>query len=186
MRFHVKRSVIVCPKTRVELKHSILYGLLVSHGIRVDTTLYIVTDQGFIHVLDGYELRHLYPHDKSIEGFVKNIVEHIRPVPGYRVLPLSITNEVFNDVDLMILWSRDEDLRGSTMNRMPQLKPLYHIVLYCCEKHIIGLNKVLDKGTAMISDDDLVRCIVKAHYLIDILVGGWVRRRGRIVYYEPL
>ena len=64
-----------------KLSRIALYTLIVSHGIRIDTHLLVRVPFTCI-CFNGYKLRHLYPQEKSLKGFMNAILYKNKTYPG--------------------------------------------------------------------------------------------------------
>jgi len=184
LRLTINRNVIVEQVDSLEeLTIIILYSLIISHGIRVDTRLWLVRDQETVYVLEGYNLRHLYPHKKSLEGFVKKVVMRNRNVPGTKLYPYSVIKYLINEADLTIVNSK----HIHSINYIHH--PLLKIPFKTHYNIVIDFNGNADDTVdhvIVINDDYIPSFITKAHYLIDVIIGGWVRRHGGIEYYRSI
>jgi len=177
LNYFIKRRFIIEVYDEESLEKTILHSLLLSHGIRVDTTTIIVHGHT-MYVFDGYLLKHLYPQKSSLEGFVKSVFRRARFPLGVSIYPASILTWFLMDSELLIL----NQYPYITSNRF-SLKPLRSIAVLW---GISLVNMVGDKDIFIVRENDLDKYIVKTHYLIDSIYGGWVRRYGENQYREPV
>lgn len=189
MRFTVNRDIIIEYIDSIEeLSLIILYSLIVSHGIRVDTRLWFIKNHKTVYMLEGYGLRHLYPHEKSLKGFIRKIVSKNKIIPGTKLYPYTIFKERFTDADLIIVNERINHLFYSVS--IPSKNPPIHIrtrynIIITTSK-ILNHLKEYSKQTIFISEKYIPLFIIKSHYFIDTIIGGWVRRYGEIKYFKPI
>ena len=168
----------------------LFYSLLTSHGIRVDTKLWLISSEKYAYVLDGYELRHLYPQEQSLTGFIEKVVLRKRVIPGLRLYPISLLDEIMGKNEICIvktpigtqcclnnLFHGFHGFKASIQSKHRVFIVDSRKAMYTCLKHGI-VRFIYEKYTPSF--------IVKTHYLLDILIGGWVRRHGEIKYYEPV
>ncbi|MET1159379.1 MAG: hypothetical protein ABWW65_00290 [Thermoprotei archaeon] len=184
MTFRPKRVILTTKNTRDELAEILLYGLIVSHGIRVDTEIRILKDK-YVYVVRGIELRHLYPQKKSLLGFVDKIVLREKIVPGTHIEPLSKTLKEVLCADLYII--RSSSIRPRTIYYSISLPKLVYDKIVIIDEDVLEEINDLEWVTSpciYIKTGNSTWFIVQSHYLIDISHGGWIRRRGKIEYYN--
>ncbi len=184
MNYPIERKIILYVDSLSLVKDALLYGLCVSHGIRIDTIIYLIYSDRNVYIFNGEKLRHLYPHKKSLEGFIYSVfIKHKYP-PGVSITSIEIVKKDCLENDLIVL----DNIVKPTYNAL-----IYNIssVIYP-SRIIISTWKTLSYITGYIDNVFIIRenilanYIVKTHYLLDTIYGGWIRRYGRIEYREPL
>ena len=164
-----------------EAANTLLYTLLVSHGIRVDTSLYIVSMEN-TWVFHGEELRHLYPQEKSLHGFTKTIFCKNKLLPGvYLVEAIELKgdycliypsiNQGYTVLDKPPSILEKVDTLVIVLDRIDSLK-LSREKHYC----IIYARTYREKP--------IEYTITSINYLLDAWFGARIRRKGVIIEYE--
>jgi len=156
---------------------TLLYALLVSHGIRVDTSLYIVSSRDTFY-FNGYRLRHLYPQESSLHGFSKTVFCKKKKLSGvYYGYKLSPSKPL-----CLVKWGS----RGYNVHRKPCIE---------CSEIVIPVNLEDNTVNNIIGSDyrvltiraipsDILYRINIAHYLLDTWFGALIRRKGVVVEYD--
>jgi hypothetical protein len=167
------------------LKNILLYSLLLSHAIRIDTTLYIrIHDQHYAYKLSGFKLKHLYAQESSLRGFTEKLFCGEKLFSGTYIV--SEKQILDNLVGYNMLIYEDRVDKGSKGLPNPHM-PLHKIIIidektYSRYKYWL-INNRLSIG---VISNDTIRFIIAIHHLIDAMYGGWIRRYGRIEYREGL
>jgi hypothetical protein len=161
-----------------ELKNIILYSLIISHGIRVDTDL-VVSAGNLLFQFTGSDLRHLHAQEESILGFVRTVFcKQVLP-PGFRLLTKGASHLLIESGSVLMT-SRDERVLVN-----PQTIPL--------NKHFVIASPWMLPDTVSSSLESVVKLpvnnmlelIIVAHYVLDRALGAWVRRHGRVEHFNP-
>lgn len=176
-----KRHIVTLLTTPQEFERILLYSMIVSHGIRVDTFLYVV-DKGVIYTFSGYELRHLYPQKRSIEGFISKVLKKVTP-PGVRILPSYVVQHVVDSADYYVI----QCSCPSSTSPKKLVSPLNIVILAksYLEKYKYLYSR-LPAPYLCVDSRDQADFINKSHYILDLAFGAWIRRLGRIEYKEPI
>lgn len=184
MRTPIRRSIIYYspdPCSHIsEISIIVLYSLATSYGIRIDTSLFIVSeDTDTIYILDGYGQRYLHAQHKSLYSYLEKIFCHHRTYPGVKIISLKspyLEEHIYRHGTPLFLVPGKERRSYSTP-LFPMIDSIRHFIVTnkckypVCDCLPLGIN-------------DFVLALVFAHYLVDIACGGWVRRRGRIEWYK--
>ncbi len=155
----------------------LLYSFITSHAIRVDTRLYIYdAENSIVYFFDGYELRHLYAHEKSLQGFSKKIFCLNKLYPGVKIYSLDIIKSILPIQDLYIIMRKSVGETGihRTLNKI-----ITSIGIIDTETLSL-YNNYISGDIISLSTDSKVLFINQAHYILDNYVGGWIRRYGTI------
>ncbi len=184
MRTPIRRSIIYySPDPCSHIKDAsiiVLYSLVTSYGIRIDTNLYIVSeDTSIIYVFDGHEQRYLHAQHKSLYNYLEKIFCHHRTYPGVKIISHRtpyLENHIFRHGTLLFLVSGKERRSYPTL-LFPIIGNIRHFII--TNKCKYPMYDCIPLGI-----NDFVPALVFAHYLIDVVHGGWVRRRGQIEWYE--
>ncbi|OYT40855.1 MAG: hypothetical protein B6U89_00915 [Desulfurococcales archaeon ex4484_58] len=158
----------------------LLYGLLVSRGIRIDTRVYIINDK-IIYGLDGYKLRHLHPQRRSLRGFIEKIICSDREAPGFKIYPLSML-PFFTSSSLIITHSFNSYLDHKKLINFRK----YILIDKDSLNYLENLIYVNTRDYFSIRERNKLFFIIKSHYILDTIIGGWIRRLGEIKYYSGL
>ncbi len=189
MKIYPRRIIIVesidpCREINY-LKNILLYSLLLSHAIRIDTTLYIqIREQHYAYKLSGFQLRHLHAQESSLRGFTEKLFCEGKLFPGTYIV--SEQQVLKNLADYNILFYETRNNKGSMRTLNPHIF-LHRIVIidekiYSRYKYWL-INNRLSIG---LTSNDTVGFIIAMHHLIDTVYGGWIRRYGKIEYRERL
>ncbi|ADI31176.1 hypothetical protein [Staphylothermus hellenicus] len=190
MNYRPQRTIIVsinnlCNNIET-IKNIVLHSLLISHGIRIDTTLYIIDHtRKIVYSLNGYELRHLYAEEKSLKGFITRFFCENKLFVGTNIYPLSIFSMKNNSYDLVLTTSVQNYSDEKIIVWSPLTSILFNILIIdnYSMKH---LNLLRYSTILTVKAPDIVSFIIFSHYIIDKVFGGWIRRYGRIEYREPI
>ncbi|ABN69874.1 hypothetical protein Smar_0773 [Staphylothermus marinus F1] len=190
MNYKPHRTVIVSinnPCKNLEtVKNIVLHSLLVSHGIRIDTILYILDHTRKIaYSLNGYKLRHLYAEEKSLRGFINKFFCGNKLFVGTNIYPSSIFSMENNSYDLVLTNSSKYYLDEKLIAWSPLTNTLFNILIIdnYSMKHLYQLRY---STILTVKAPDTVSFIIFSHHIIDKAFGGWIRRYGRIEYREPI
>lgn len=190
MNFNLKRTIIVSVEDAcnnlMTVKNIVLHSLLVSHGIRVDTILYILDlSRNIVYSLNGYELRHLYAQEKSLIGFINSLFCKGKLFVGTNIYPESI---LFMDADKydLVLTVKDEVFLRRKQYLWIPLPSVPSSILIIDNASMKHLSPIIQSTILAIESTDAASFIVFSHYLIDKTYGGWIRRYGKIEYREPV
>lgn len=172
-----------------DLKHILLYSLIVSYGIRVDTTLYVYSiNENLTYVFRGEELRHLHAQEKALEGFARAIFCSKKILPGVSIfsgkhfLENLLSTELNNLEHLVFISANKSDIKLNPCGPIRQaiILPNYKTQTNSVWKHTyLRMNNIVYLKT-----QSPVYMITIAHYLLDVLYGGWVRRKGKIEWQK--
>ncbi len=187
-----KRIILVeinNPCRDIEKTSSILlYSLVVSRGIRVDTILVTLTHDKMV-LLEGKQLRHLYPQENSLKGFVKAVYCKEKRLPGVKyiekdmgTLEKLITSECMRTI-ILRPWGKGQPVHPCEL--YPIFKNADCIVIDTCGKQLLpeeSRQTIMLKGI----NENTVKAIAITHYIIDIACGALIRRKGEIVYARGL
>lgn len=155
----------------------LLYSFITSHAIRVDTRLYIYdAENSIVYFFDGYELRHLYAQEKSLQGFSKKIFCENKLYPGVKIYSLDIIKTILPIQDLYVIMRKTV---GETRIHRTLNKIITSIGIIDTETLSL-YNNYISGDSISISTDSKVIFINQAHYILDNYVGGWIRRYGTI------
>jgi len=189
LNFTIERYVIsdlACDKRL--LAETIISSLMISYGIRVDTQLWLKENK-LIYVLNGLELRHLHPQERSVEGFIEKIILQRKLVPGVAIYPKTMLEKLLKDEGVCIVRNRDIEDTGACRDPLTtiHLGNLLHPILrvFIVASPDVNPIDMYCVKTLVIEDRYDPLFIAKSHYLIDVTRGAWVRRRGEIEYYKP-
>ncbi len=166
------------------LKTLVLYALTVSYGIRIDT-LVILYSKPVSILLNGYDLRHFHPQDKSLTHFLESILCKNKLYPGVHLLPPSIITESIDEAELLVV---PKNLRTTNMHssvlltRLGSILPAT-IVINTLDTHTSIKNSLVYE--LPVSANQLYFTIA-SNYILDLAYGSWIRRRGKIEWREPL
>ncbi|MEM0378087.1 MAG: hypothetical protein QXP68_03940 [Thermosphaera sp.] len=159
------------------LKNIILYSLLVSHGIRVDTELWVLADNLLVK-LNGLELRHLHSQDDSLVGFVKSVFCRHKFPPGVELASRSELKKVIGH-DAVLLTAR----HGGMIS--PQLPVSASKTFVIALGYDLTTREQKDfEYIIKLPVENMIELVNIAHYILDRAFGAWVRRHGRIQLYE--
>ncbi len=174
-----------------DLKHILLYSLIVSYGIRVDTTLYVYSiNENLTYICRGEELRHLHAQEKALEGFAraifcsKKILPGVSMISGRHFLENLLSTEADSLDHLFFISANKSNVKLKPYKPIRQtiILPNYKSQANIVRKHIyLGMNNIVYLKT-----QSPVYTITAAHYLLDVLYGGWVRRKGRIEWQKRI
>jgi len=189
LNYTVERHVIAdLVEDRKLVADTILASLLVSHGIRVDTYLWLVSGNT-VYVLSGSELKHLYPQEKSILGFVESAVFKKKPMPGVAIYPKTVLDRELESGFICIkpCYTVLDYSPGYwyTVYSSITIQPRWKVVIVA-SRSLEYLNTPLCYQNLVIREEFQPLFIAKSHYIVDIACGAWVRRYGRIEYYDPV
>ncbi len=157
------------------VKKITLYSLLVSHGIRVDTALIISSNNHTVY-LDGYAQKYLYAHDKSLKGYLYKIFCEGKTYPGVRLYSRNYEKYLINyqnGTTTLIIKGKP------ILSRLPLTDN--YIITYL---NTPAINKNYDHLFIVNAYNEL-SLINITHYLLDTWLGAWIRRKGRIDWFEP-
>uniref|UniRef100_A0A7C2FZ17 Uncharacterized protein n=1 Tax=Thermosphaera aggregans TaxID=54254 RepID=A0A7C2FZ17_9CREN len=180
--YRPRRTVIVrredpC-KEAGELKNFILYSLIISHGIRVDTDL-LVSTGNLLYQLSGSELRHLHAQEESILGFVKTVFcRHALP-PGVRMFTTGATH-LLAEPGYVLLTGQ-----GVRVAEKPQTIPLNKHFVIADPRELSGPVSNGLEDVVKLPVSNMLELVIIAHYVLDRAFGAWVRRHGRIEHFNP-
>ncbi len=155
----------------------LLYSFITSHAIRVDTRLYLYdAENNIVYLFNGYELRHLYAQEKSLQGFSKKIFCENKLYPGVKIYTTDILRTVLPLQDLYIVMGRtaDDAEIHRTLDRI-----ITSIGIIDTETQSLYNNYIHGKIISLNTDPEVI-FINQAHYILDIYFGGWIRRYGTI------
>ncbi len=158
------------------VKKITLYSLLVSHGIRIDTAL-IISSSNYTVYLDGYAQKYLYAHDKSLRGYLYKILCKGKTYPGVKLYPRNYEEYIINTQN----GTKTLVLKGKPIQSKPPLTDNYVITIF----NTMIKNKNTYDHLFTINAHNELSLINVAHYLLDIWLGSWIRRKGRIDWFEP-
>lgn len=174
-----------------DLKHILLYSFIISYGIRVDTTLYVYSiKENLTYVFRGEELRHLHAQEKALEGFaraifcIKKILPGTNMFSGKHFYEKLLSTELNRSDHLVFVSAEKSYVKPSPYEPIKQaiILPNYIVRVNSAWKHVyLGMNNIVYLKTR-----SPVYTITVAHYLLDILYGGWVRRKGRIEWRKGI
>ncbi len=178
-KFYPQRIIIYHiddPCRRIDvLKYIVLNSLLVSHGIRIDTSLYIIDeDDGVAYILNGYNQRYLYAHDRSLHRYIEKIFCRLKTYPGvYLFSPKVLLSTILPDPRSILFIHTDEFHRPSPNTPPPPLSGIRKVII---------VDRQLDSGGAKIfyRSKTFISTIISIHHILDLILGAWIRRRGRI------
>lgn len=161
-----------------ELKNIILYSLIISHGIRVDTDL-LVSTGNLLFLLKGSDLRHLHAQEESILGFVRTVFcKHSLP-PGVRLFTTGASHLLMEPGNVLLT------SQGERVVENPQAIPLSKHFVIANPRELPGSVFNGLEGVVKLPVNNNLELIIVAHYVLDRAYGAWVRRRGRIEHFNP-
>lgn len=160
-----------------QVSQLLLNTFILSHGIRVDTVLYIVSrDKSYL--LNGFKLRHLYPQESSLKGFAKSIFCKNKEFPG-----------VYMDVGLRIrgkaavIYPLEE---GLSIKDRPINWFKYVIVVLNCREYLndLLLESIVEIPILVPRNISIGSTVTIINYILDTWYGAIVRRKGKIIVYR--
>ncbi len=160
--------------------HILLYTLMVSHGIRVDTGLYIIAKE-HTYFFNGLKLRHLYPQESSLKGFSKAVFCKHHRLPG-----------VYFNRDLFVKGSCCvfiESSSGLGLRDKPPCTSVDYLVIPLDTLDVLErmIENIVCRVYVRVSrDKGLLYRINAINYLLDTWYGAWVRRKGVVKRYGGL
>jgi len=186
----IKRVIVICYKDNPLLVTKILTNsLLISYGIRVDTTLYLVTGKGSCIEFRGKELRGLNPDVRSAMGFLKAILRRKVKVPG--VYYLNKLPRLRCEV-LYVLRNGEGSLSSDLFHELAR-NPSSACLLALCGNEVINelVSGVRYAYMRFLSPQYLMcldQLITVFHYVIDRYGGAYIRRAGRkgVTHIPPM
>lgn len=190
---YVKRIVVVeveDPRTSTKyLSHILLYTFIVSRGIRIDTTLITIGPREVV-VLEGSKLRHLYPQESSLEGFVKTVYCRGKLLPGVRRLDRKHTRipGVFTrECRRALIVTPEGGKPENPCSLMYRIHPdVDCLVVDLTKKQLLSkeeLHRVVFRG---INSSNPVEAIAVIQFILDTMYGALIRRKGDVVYVRGL
>ncbi len=176
-----------------KLSKILLYTLMVSHAIRIDTVLVIEYGKK-CYILKGEELRHLYPQEKSLQGFVKTIFYKEKKMPGvYIVRDKELLKKIISCNKALIVkyaGNKPKQVFMTCTRELIQENDCIIIPLYsleCFLKDILGYmncNNISYLDISVGKYGSIEQLVTIVHYVIDINLGGWIRRKGEVRYVK--
>ncbi len=160
------------------VSHILLNTFIVSHGIRVDTRLYIVSRK-HTYMIDGYELRHLYPQESSLRGFSKAIFCRNKLLPG-----VHIDHSLKSVGDKAALMHPSHN-GLSVLDKPPDHYSGFYIILnnpdYFNNMFPTNTPRIHIKIPRGLSISSTITII---NYVLDTWYGAVIRRKGEVIVYR--
>ncbi len=160
------------------LKPLVLYSLLVSHGIRIDTRL-VISSSKYVLVLDGFNQKYLHAQDKSLEKYLARITCEKISYPGvyFYSKRYSLLSPLSPPSIITIITNRKTG-QFSRPNPMPHS---YFVIT--SEEEVI--DQMVADHVLLVDAANELSLINTAHYLLDTWHGAWIRRMGWIDWFSP-
>ena len=157
--------------------HILLSTFIVSQGIRIDTILCLFSIDK-TYVINGFELRHLYPQQSSLRGFAKAIFCKNKELPGVHINH----NIILKDQIAILYPSRN----GLTITDNP-IGSYEEIVIFLNNERYF--KKLLLRDTPKIPiyiprETSIGTTITIINYVLDTWYGTAVRRKGKVIVYR--
>ncbi len=166
-------------------KYLVLYSLLTSHSIRIDTKLVMVSNDTFF-ILDGYNQKYLHAQDKSLEKYLEKIFCRQREYPGVKIIHgrTYYINTLIDRPDIVFIRSIDKWSRVLTRFNHRSAADVKRILIV--DRYPLkNLHISIDESNVIIIDNaSLISFINWVHYILDLSIGGWIRRMGVITRVE--
>lgn len=187
----VKRIIIYCAENQDLLSKVkiILNTFLISFGIRVDTELYLKQGLTYIKFV-GSKLRGLNPDISSALGLLKAIINKKSKISG--VTFVEKTPSLFNCINFILSIKEGYtyiDFNELTLNKLKSTSCVSLVIL--CNDAEIPIKEVKYSYVKFISPK-YFKCLDQAvtvfHYVLDNLIGGYVRRAGSksVTFVPPM
>ncbi|RLG82935.1 MAG: hypothetical protein DRO40_06355 [Thermoprotei archaeon] len=159
------------------ISHVLLNTFIVSHGIRIDTILYLLSTEK-TYVINGFKLRHLYPQQSSLRGFAKAVFCKNKELPGVRINH----NIVLKD-QIAILYPSGNGLSiaDNPIGSYEEIVIVLNNGRYFREFLLRDIPKI---PICIPRKASIGTTITIINYVLDTWYGTVVRRKGKVIVYR--